>query len=73
MLVLITTGDDEKDAENIEMLADNIHQKAAQMHADYLKQLKINDKGLAKEIKKSEPEQKDFLLEQHNQMKNLID
>ena len=28
MIVLITTGDDEKDSENIEMLADNIHQKA---------------------------------------------
>ena len=53
MLLLITTGDEDVDMANIEMIADNIHAKAVQVHTEYQKHLKENKKVLDKELKKS--------------------
>ena len=53
MLLLISTGDDEVDLANIELVADNIHTKAVEMHNQLKKHLEANQKQVSKEIKKS--------------------
>ena len=57
MLLLISTGDDEVDLANIELVADNIHTKAVEMHNQLKKHLEANQKQVSKEIKKSKEEE----------------
>ena len=44
MLLLISTGEDEVDRANIELIAENVYTKTIQMHNDYVKQLAENAK-----------------------------
>ena len=51
MLNLISSGDDTVDAASIEVVADTVHARAIQLHAEYRKLLQANRKHLLKEIK----------------------
>lgn len=71
---MISTGDEEVDMQSIEVVAENIHTKAVQMHKEYQKHLEFNQKALKKEIKKSqEHEQQSYLLGQQTQIKKLLE
>jgi len=63
MLLMISTGNDEVDQANIELVATNIHTKALQMHKEFKVTLENNLKELKKEIKKTKDEEfKELLL-----------
>ena len=51
MLNMISSGDDTIDAASIEVVADTVHARAVQLHAEYRKLLQANRKHLLKEIK----------------------
>lgn len=42
MLLLISTGDEEADMANVELISENIHTKAVQIHSEYQNVLKEN-------------------------------
>ena len=46
MLLLITTGDEEVDMKNIELVTDNIHTKVIGLHKGYAEIQKLHQKGL---------------------------
>ena len=64
MVLLISTGNEDVDNENIELVAENIHTKAVQMHKEYVSLLEANLKDLNKRISKADVSEKTELLEQ---------
>ena len=50
MVKFISTGNEDIDNPNIEIVAENIHAKAIQMHKEYLSHLEANLKELNKKI-----------------------
>ena len=50
MVKFISTGNEDIDNPNIEIVAENIHAKAIQMHKEYLTHLEANLKELNKKI-----------------------
>ena len=42
MLLLISSGDEEADMANVELISENIHTKAVQIHEEYQKVLQDN-------------------------------
>ena len=73
MVQLISTGNEDIDNPNIEMVAENIHHKAVQMHKEYLALLEANLKELNKKISKASAEEKTDLLEQQAEIVSLLE
>lgn len=73
MLLMISTGNDEVDQANIELVATNIHTKALQMHKEFKVTLENNLKELKKEIKKTKDEElKELLLHKQEHLVELL-
>ena len=57
MLLMISTGNDQVDQTNIELVATNIHDKAMQIHKEFKGTLEKNLKELKNELKKTKDEE----------------
>lgn len=75
MVQLISTGNDEVDQQNIELVAENILAKALQMHKEYVAVIEANLKELNKKIGKmrSASEEMTELLEQQAESVSLLE
>ena len=72
MLSIITTGDEVKDMESIDVVADSVHARAMDIHQEYLKHLEGNRKLLHNKIE-DPAESAGTLANQRQQLESLIE
>ena len=58
MLQFITTGNEENDQDNIDLLADGITERATHLYTSYHEQITSQNKRLTKDIKKAKGNEK---------------
>ena len=72
MLQFITSGNDEEDMENIEMLASGILERIHHIYKGHQSEIEAHQKAITKEMKNAKGKTKEDLQQRKDALKDLI-